>query len=172
GPVVRRRGDGRDRLLDFEQRVIGHTAAMQRPDETAALQEKAARDWPDVVGVQTTWADVLAGRGEIEKALAYVDQVQAKNGPWEPFEIESLEAERQNLLRNGSRLDDLVASLERRLRDDAEPVNSTGLDMYLSALVMLDREAQWTEVARRWLAEGDAEKPTPGARNRVDAALP
>ncbi|HET6162524.1 MAG TPA: hypothetical protein VFG37_02580, partial [Planctomycetota bacterium] len=170
-PVYRRRADRRERLLDFEQRVIGHTAAMQRPDETAALQEKAAKDWPDVVGIQTTWADVLAGRGQLDLALAWLDRVQAKNGPWEPFENESIEAARQNLLWNGYRLDDLVLLLERRLRDDPEPINATGLDMYLSALLMLDREAQWATLTARWLAEGDVERPTPGAHNRVDVAV-
>jgi Tfp pilus assembly protein PilF len=170
-PVYRRRADRRDHLLNFEQRVIGHTAAMQRPDEAAALQEKAAKDWPDVVGVQTTWADVLAGRGELEKALAYLDRVQKANGPWEPGEVEAIESDRQNLLWNGYRLDDLVARIEGRLRDEPELVNSTGLDMYLSALVMLDREAQWSTVARRWLLEGDADKPSRGARNRVDVAI-
>ncbi len=169
-PVYRRRADRRERVLDFEQRVIGHTAAMQRPDETAALQEKAAKDWPDVVGIQTTWADVLAGRGQLDAALAWLDRVQ-KNGPWEPFENESIEASRQHLLWNGYRLDDLVALLERRMRDDPEPINSTGLDMYLSALLMLDREAQWATISARWLAEGDVESLTPGKRNRVDVAL-
>jgi hypothetical protein len=36
---------------------------------------------------------------------------------------------------------------------------------------MLDREAQWSTVARRWLLEGDAEKPSRGARSRVDVAI-
>lgn len=170
-PVWRRHAERRDHLLQFEQQVINHTAAMQRPEETAALQQKAAKDWPDVVWVQTAWADAQAQLGEIDAAVAWLDQVEKANGPWEPGELDQLQNERQGLLWNGYRLEDLVARIDARLREAPDAVNPTGLDMYLSALLMLDREANWSATVQKWLDEGKVEKPSEGASRRVEVAL-
>jgi predicted Zn-dependent protease len=170
-PVYRRHAERRDDLLAFDQQVIAHTVAMQRPEEAARLKEKAARDWPDVAYVQTAWADALASVGEVDAAIAWLDRVEKENGPWEENETEQLESERQQLLWNGYRLEALVASTEARLRESPDAINPTGLDMYLSALLMLDREQLWNTTVQRWLDEGKVEKPSIGARHRVEVAL-
>src|SRR6185436_4814202 len=118
-----------------------------------AAQEKLARDWPFEYSAQASFAQVLANRGEVDRALAWLDDSAARNGPWEEHELDGFLATRISILWNGYRLEELVASVEARMREPRPLTNSWLLDQYLSAVVMLDREAQWWTTIQRWLGD-------------------
>ncbi len=175
-PVVRRQKEIEQAGFDFDQQVITALAQANRADELFAAQEKLARDWPEVVTAHTSFASVLAGRGEIDRALAWLDSVLSSHGPWEEGELEQLSSTRISILWSGYRLEELIGAVEAKLRETPERANAWQLDQYLSAIVMLDREAQWWSTIERWLGAARAkvaagQKLADGERARVEAAI-
>jgi hypothetical protein len=72
-PIFRRAPEIPEASLQFDQQVIGALANAGRADELFAAQEELARDWPFDASAQNAFAQALANRGELDRALAWID---------------------------------------------------------------------------------------------------
>src|SRR5581483_1623999 len=89
-PAYARQKNIIDALKTWDQYVAQALANMNRPEELFAHQTQMTRDYPFDVNIQVNYANVLAGRGEIDAALKFLAQVKEKNGPWQSSELHQL----------------------------------------------------------------------------------
>ncbi|MEE8468436.1 MAG: hypothetical protein V3T22_08275, partial [Planctomycetota bacterium] len=152
-PLFARQTGILDGSLVWDQRTQQALQNLGRPQEAFAQLEAMTTLYPTQVSVQTSYADAVARRGDIDQAMAFLGQVEEQNGPWQPYEVGQLRQTGAQLLWNGYRLKDFVALVEDWQRQDPTRLNSGILNQYLSALIFLDRETEAWERIETWLTE-------------------
>lgn len=170
-PVYERRKTGLDPMLYYHQQVMYCLQRMGRRDEAFAKAREMAGNYPFNYSVQTSYASQLAGRGEVDAAVAHLTQAEKKNGPWREHEIQSFRSTCANILWNAYRLESFVDYIETWEREQPGKVGQHSLNQYLSALIMLDREAKAWELIKDWLTSTRKEKLRTTDRNRLGAAI-
>ncbi|MBL8842962.1 MAG: hypothetical protein JNL90_15695 [Planctomycetes bacterium] len=155
-PLFERQPDAPWARFGHARQRLAQLQATPRSDEAYAAAEKLARDFPTEVEAHLTWSQFQAQRGAIDAALRTLADAASKHAPWSSGEQQQLADARVTLLWNGYRLEQLVDETKALLSTDAERVPQQQLDRYLSALVMLDREAAWWSTIEQWLGEARA----------------
>lgn len=155
-PLYERQEDAPWARFRHARQRLAQLQATPRSDEAYAAAEKLARDFPTEVEAHLTWSQFQAQRGAIDDALRTLADAASKHAPWSSGELQQLADARVTLLWNGYRLEQLVDETKALLATDAERAPQQQLDRYLSALVMLDREAAWWSTIEQWLGEARA----------------
>ncbi|MEK7467020.1 MAG: VIT domain-containing protein [Planctomycetota bacterium] len=170
-PVCERQKEIFEPLLPWDRQWLYALQNMGQAEQFFAAQRTLAEKYPFQVDLQNAVANTLSGRGEVDAALAFLAQAESKNGPWQDYEIDQLRQTGGWILFNSYRLDAFVSYVEGW--DQAHPgkVPQQSWDMFLSALIMLDREPQASKRIEEWLVSFRKEKLSPGEIVRVSAAI-
>jgi Tfp pilus assembly protein PilF len=170
-PVCERQKDIFEPLLGWERQRLYALQNAGKPEEFTAAQRALAEKYPFTPDLQVAVAYTLAGRGETDAALAFLAACESKNGPWQDHEIDQLRSTGGSILYNAYRLDAFVSFVEAWDQAHAGKVGQQTWDMYLSALVMLDREERASKLIEEWLVSFRKEKLEAGEVARAGAAI-
>jgi hypothetical protein len=152
-PVFERQKDIFEPLLSWEQKWLYSLDYMGRAEAAFAWQKMMAEKYPFRANLQTRYAVLLARHGELDAALAWLTDSEAKNGPWNDNEIQEHRTTGADLLWNNYRLDEHVSYIEGWHRDYPDLLSAEIWTRYLVALIMLDREEKAGRLATEWLTE-------------------
>ncbi|MBN1442899.1 MAG: hypothetical protein JXA90_09325, partial [Planctomycetes bacterium] len=144
---------------------------LGRSEEAFALRRRLAGAYPDDAALRADYANALAGRGEIDAAVAHLDAAVEADGPWSDAEIATLRERAGGILYENRRQREFLAHAERWLATGPKRVSAHFFSRMVSALVMLDREIEADGLIETWLAGAEGEDPDPVALARFDAAL-
>ena len=170
-PVFERHAAIVDAELPWVERHLQALAQLSRPEELLAARRDAAQRWPHVARLQVGYADQLAGRRQVDEALAWLENSELEHGPWNPWERVQLRKARAQILWNGYRLEQLVELLEGWKREPETALDADLNARLLSALVYLDREQAAQAYTDAWLAHAaDAERDAT-AQAQLHAAI-
>ena len=170
-PVCERQKEIFEPMLPWDRQWLYALQNSGQPEQFFAAQKALAEKYPFQADLQTSFASNLSGRGEIDAAMAFLARAETKNGPWQDYEIEQLRSTGSWILFNSYRLDAFVSHVDSWEQAHPGKVAQQFWDMYLSALVMLDREARATKLMEEWLVSYRKEKLEPGEIARVYAAI-
>ncbi|MCC6741658.1 MAG: hypothetical protein IT452_21650 [Planctomycetia bacterium] len=170
-PVCERQKEIFEPMLAWDRTALYAVQNMGQPARFFAAQKEIAAKYPFQSDLQTATANLLASRGEVEAAMSFLAEAESKNGPWQDWEIEQLRSTGGWILFNSYRLDAFVSHVEAWAQAHPGKVGQQVWDMYLSALVMLDREPKATKLMEEWLASFRGPKLEPGEMARVQAAI-
>ncbi|HEX9794804.1 MAG TPA: VIT domain-containing protein [Planctomycetota bacterium] len=151
--------------------MAGCLQRMARGEALFALRRKLATEYPFQVEAHVDLADERAQRGLFDQAFAGLAQAEAEHGPWTPYERQRFHTRTAHLFWNAYRLEDFVDAVEGWERSEPELLDVQVRDMYLSALVMLDRAARADALMRAWIEDAPARGLEGVARARLQAAL-
>jgi len=168
-PIYERRDERLFPLKAWEAHRLSALDRLSRTEEAFRLREALTTTYPDDLQLQINFANALAGRGEVDRAVARLEEVLRQNGPWTDPEKDSLHSHAAYLLYQARRLVEFLAYVDAWIAAKPAAVSSTVFNQYLSALVMLDREAEADARIREWLANEpskghDSSQPTPAER--------
>jgi Flp pilus assembly protein TadD len=150
-PVFERAGEGR--MLYWENQMISALQNMGRYDEVFKWRKALAKKYPDNYSQQVQYANALASRGDIDLAISHLKKSLNSNIPWKGYEIQQLNATIVNILFNARRLNDIIKYIDKIAENTSEQINQNEWNLYLSALIMLDREAEATKLIAQWMTE-------------------
>ncbi|HVS16993.1 MAG TPA: VIT domain-containing protein, partial [Planctomycetota bacterium] len=170
-PIYDRHAHTPDARLVWDQRRLAAFEALQRFEAAFEQRRAMAERYTYQVQVQADLARTLALRGELDRALEHLTEVEEQRGPWSSYERGVLRGTRLDLLWNGYRLEELVQACAGWLAEAPESLDVNVAARHLSALTFLDREDEARALARAWLAPSDGEALSQGRRARVQAAL-
>ncbi|MEW6742249.1 MAG: VIT domain-containing protein [Planctomycetota bacterium] len=156
-PVYRAHADYPAIVSRYEERVVDALLTLRRHEEAFARGAQMAEDHPGYGVAQASYAMELAGRGDVDKAVAHLEGAERRGAPWLDVEVEYLRSTSVDILWNSRRLEEIVQRVERWEREDPEHASVAFLDRYLTALLMLGREGPYTTLIERW--QVDARKP-------------
>lgn len=170
-PVCERQKEIFEPMLAWDRTALYAVQNMGQPGRFFAAQKEIAAKYPFQSDLQTAVANAIASRGEVEAAMTFLAEAESKNGPWQDWEIEQLRSTGGWILFNSYRLDGFVTHVEGWAQAHPGKVGQQAWDMYLSALVMLDREPRATKLTEEWLSSFRGPKLEPGEVARVQAAI-
>lgn len=169
-PVCERQKEIFEPLLQWDRQCLYALQNMGEPEKFFIAQEALAEKHPFHVDLRTAVANSLSGRGDVDAAMAYLAQAESKHGPWLDYEINQLRSTAGWILFNSYRLDAFVTHVDAWEQAHPGKVEQQTWDMYLSALIMLDREPRANRLMEEWLVSFRKEKIEPGEVARVHAA--
>lgn len=170
-PVCERQKEIFEPLLPWDRQWLYALQNMGQAEKFVAAQRALADKYPFQVDLQIAVAGTMAGRGEVDEAIKFLADGEAKNGPWQDYEIEQLRSNGGWILFNAYRLDSYVSFVDAWEQAHPGKVAQQAWDMYLSALIMLDREERATKLMEEWLVACRKEKPGTGEVARAYAAI-
>ncbi len=177
-PVYRRQPKRRSAMNRWTLERITYLRSASRAEEAFALRKKLAVDYPRDCGLQTQYANALAGRGEYGAAYAWLDRALAdRDARWRPNEEESLRDTYAQLLERQGRYEELVDWLAAWVAKNPERhmfvyYRLLPYQRYLSALIRTDRTDKADELIARWLKEGQVPGRLPhDVQRRLEAAV-
>jgi hypothetical protein len=144
---------------------------LGRREEAFALRKQLAEAYPDDVQIHFDYSHALAGRGEVEAAVAHLSKACEAHGPWTAEETARLREGAASIFYENRRLRELLAYVDAWAASKPAMVHSNLFDQYLSALVMLDREQEADAFIETWLAGARGEEPGPIELARLEGAL-
>ena len=162
---------------EWEQRALQALSQSGRPEAVFARQKALAARFPTIASAHTAYARALFARGEVDPALSYLAGALAEHAPWTEAEQRSLRGAIAGLLWEDYRYEALVKQLDAWDGAGAEVALDASLaNRVLSALVLLDREAEADQRLRAWVKavveEGaDDERSWARLRGAVSHAL-
>ncbi|MCE9584706.1 MAG: VIT and VWA domain-containing protein, partial [Planctomycetes bacterium] len=170
-PVCERQKEIFEPMLTWDRQWLYALQYSGKPEEFFTRQRALAEKYPFQVDLQTAVANNLAARGEVDAAIAFLAAAEAKNGPWQDYEIDQLRSTASWILFNYYRLDAFVTFVEAWEQAHPGKVTQGAWDMYLSALIMTDREPRATKLIEEWLVSFRKDHLEPGEIARVNAAI-
>ncbi|MBN1418812.1 MAG: hypothetical protein JXP34_08550, partial [Planctomycetes bacterium] len=170
-PVFERCDERRFPLKLFDRWRLSCLDNMGRHEEVFALRKGLAEAYPDDIGLQFDYANALVRRGEVDAAVAHLDARVAENGPWTDDEIATLRERAAGILYERRRFLDFLAHADRWLATAPKRASGHFFSRTISALIMLDREAEADGLIETWLEAGRAKDLDPIAEARLEAAI-
>ncbi len=170
-PVCERQKEIFEPLLAWDRQALYALQNMGKPEEFVVAQKALAQKYPFYTDLQIGYAQTLASRGETDAAMAFLAEAEAKNGPWQDYELEQFRSTGGWLLFNAYRLDSFVSHVDAWEQAHPGKVAQQMWDMYLSSLIMLDREPRASKLMEEWLSAYRKEKLEPGEVARITAAI-
>ncbi len=170
-PVFQRRDPTAPAMLRWSREEISCLHNMNREDLAFEKYREIAEKHPTVADAHVAYANMLANRGEVDKAASWLKDAEKKHAPWLEGEIQNLRSTAATTMANASRIDAFVELIEAWERDIPGGIPAHILNMYLSALLILDREDKAKSLAVSWASGLRKEPPAKGEESRLHAAL-
>jgi Flp pilus assembly protein TadD len=151
-PVFVRQTERLDPAYQIDQNLVNVLNQAGRGEEAFRLRERMSKDYPFVSWAQVAYAQALGQRGEVDAAVAHLDERLAKGQPWLPHEAGQLREEIARQLWRSVRYRKLIKRIDAWDAAKIEPALAVQhYDRLLAALIMLDREDEVDERIGAWL---------------------
>lgn len=168
-----------EHLLAYKGWRLQMVSALQvlnhRPEAHKLLRQLAG-EFPRDSNLQVQFANDLTQQGETDAALAWLDDLIAKDDEWQAVELNTLRRAYVNTLENQNRVKEVLTTVTKWLKQDGidDPHSSWVRRRYLSALIRTGKDEEAYELIETWIRDavrlkGDAFDTT--ARNRAAAAV-
>ncbi len=170
-PVLERQDTRLEPMKTYHLWRLGCLDHLRHVTEAFALRGELAAAYPYDIGRQTDYANALARRGDVDAGTAHLARVIAEQADWTEKEIGALRRHAANLLYDNRRLRDFLTYADRHLTDKPKRVTDDCFNRYLSALVMLDREAEADAKITAWMQGARGDEPGPIEAAQLNAAI-
>ena len=169
-PVTDRQPAELDIGTRWQERTIGCDDALGRIDESLALRRQLAEHLPWDIGKQIDYARHLLGRGQPEKAYAWLQAELDRNIERSDSEDEQLRTAYADLYRTQARWDDLLKFTTDWIKRN--PPYQSAYSQHLSALVFNDQLDAANKLAEQWLKDAQIEGDfLPDQAARLEVAI-
>lgn len=144
--------------------------AVGRTEEAMELRREMAEKFRWDYNAQYQYSWQLSNSGSVSEALDWLNRAVDEWGPWNSWEVEYLQTQVVQILRQQGRFSDVVSYLEKLLQ--ANPESSTLYQQYLSALVFSGRTEEFKKTLREWFKAGEGQdKLSASDTGRLQAAV-
>ena len=170
-PLYERQPDAHRAMWSFAQARIAALQQMGRSEQVFRLYQQLVAEHPTQTSAHLQYAQLLAQRGDFDRALEGLAEAQQAHGPWSAWEVQQFRQSVASILWDSYRLETFVEVVEGWWEEDPASSDQSLFDRYLSALVMLDREAKATEVLQSWLQLSEKEALASHEQGQLRAAI-